>query len=147
MTRPDSRRLSIKTLHRRVTRTSAVQENLRQRTRHPVQGDHDEQTEREPDGSVASDTGLTAFAAGAIARLASPYREALTLTELEGMTQVAAAKVLGISPSGMKSRVQRGRQKLREILESSSKIALDVRGGVIECEPRQPGNGSCNGRD
>jgi len=86
--------------------------------------------------SVASDTGLAEFAASAISRLPSPYREALTLTEIQGMTQLAAAKMLGLSPSGMKSRVQRGREKLREILEASCNIALDVRGGVIACEPK-----------
>jgi RNA polymerase sigma-70 factor (ECF subfamily) len=37
----------------------------------------------------------------------------LTLTELEGLTQKQAAEMIGISLSGMKSRVQRGRQKLR----------------------------------
>jgi RNA polymerase sigma-70 factor, ECF subfamily len=123
---------------------SAVQENLRQRARHPLaQGDHEEPEQRESDHSVASETGLAAFAAAAIARLPSPYREALTLTELQGMTQQAAAKMLGISPSGMKSRVQRGREKLRDIIEACCKIALDVRGGVIDCEPRQAGACAC----
>jgi len=127
-----------------VART-AVQESLRQRARHPLAQDaHDEQADVEPEGSVASDTGLAAFAASAISRLPSPYREALTLTELHGMTQLAAANMLGISLSGMKSRVQRGREKLREILEASCAIALDVRGGVIACEPRTTAC-SCNG--
>ena len=45
--------------------------------------------------------------------LVEPYREALTLTELEGLSQKDAATMLGISVSGMKSRVQRGRRLLR----------------------------------
>ncbi len=56
--------------------------------------------------------------------LPSPYREALTLTELEGLTQKEAAEMLGISLSGMKSRVQRGRQQLRQALEDCCHIAL-----------------------
>jgi RNA polymerase sigma-70 factor (ECF subfamily) len=128
----------------RVAR-SAVQENLRQRARHPLASAHDEPAELEPDGSAAFDTGLAAFAAEAIARLRSPYREALALTELQGMKQLEAAKLLGLSPSGMKSRVQRGREKLREVLERSCKIALDVRGGVIDCEPREPSLCECRG--
>lgn len=123
---------------------SAVQENLRHRSRHPLaHGDNGDQAAPELEGSVAYDSGLAAFAAGAIARLPSPYREALTLTEVQGMTQPAAAEMLGVSLSGMKSRVQRGREKLRKILETSCKIALDVRGGVTDCEPRQPSNCDC----
>lgn len=126
---------------------SAVQESLRQRARHPLaSAEYDEPAPVEADSSVASATGLAAFAAVAITRLPEPYRQALTLTELEGMTQLAAAKLLEISPSGMKSRVQRGREKLRELLEASCDIALDVRGGVIACEPKASANCSCTGR-
>lgn len=74
-----------------------------------------------------------------VAMLPSPYREALTLTELEGMTQKDAAFMLGISLPAMKSRVQRGREKLRETLEACCHIALDARGAVVSCEPRPDG--------
>ena len=78
-----------------------------------------------------------------VARLPSPYREALTLTEIEGLTQRAAADLLGVSLSGMKSRVQRGREKLRELLEACCRIGLDARGRVIGCEPRDPSSCRC----
>ena len=71
--------------------------------------------------------------------LPSPYREALTLTELEGMTQKEAAAMLGTTLSGMKSRVQRGRVYLRKALEDCCHIALDARGRVVTCEPRVDG--------
>lgn len=74
-----------------------------------------------------------------VAALPSPYREALTLTELEGLTQKEAAEMLGISHSGMKSRVQRGRVLLRKSLEDCCTIALDVRGRIVGCEPRPDG--------
>jgi RNA polymerase sigma-70 factor, ECF subfamily len=127
---------------------SAVLESARQRARHPVaDNENDEAAAAEVEASVASETGLATFAAAAITRLPSPYREALTLTELQGVPQVTAAKQLGLSPSGMKSRVQRGREKLRELLESSCDIALDVRGGVIACEPKDKANCSCDRRE
>ena len=71
-----------------------------------------------------------------VARLPSPYREAITLTELEGLTQKEAAEMLGISFSGLKSRVQRGRDKIRHMFEECCRISVDCRGRVIECEPR-----------
>ena len=51
-----------------------------------------------------------------IDRLPKPYREALVLTAFEGLTQEELAKRLGISLSGAKSRVQRGREQLKEML-------------------------------
>jgi RNA polymerase sigma factor (sigma-70 family) len=74
-----------------------------------------------------------------IALLPSPYREALTLVELEGLTQRQAAEMLGISLPGMKSRVQRGRLRLRQALEDCCEIALDARGHVMGCAPRPDG--------
>ena len=94
----------------------------------------------------AEERDLAVYVAPFIAMLPSPYREALTLTELEGMSQKDAAIMLGISVSGMKSRVQRGRLHLRTALEDCCKIALDARGRVIACEPRADGrlpNGCC----
>ena len=71
-----------------------------------------------------------------VARLPSPYREAVTLTELEGLTQRAAAEMLGISLPGMKSRVQRGREKIRSMFDECCQLSLDCRGRVVACEPR-----------
>ncbi len=71
-----------------------------------------------------------------IALLADPYREAIELTELGGVTQIEAARRAGLSTSGMKSRVQRGREQLKQLLLACCAIELDVRGGVI-------GRGEC----
>src|SRR5262249_31951685 len=51
-----------------------------------------------------------------IDRLPEPYRKALGLTAFEGLTQKDLAKRLGISLSAAKSRVQRGREQLKEML-------------------------------
>ncbi len=71
-----------------------------------------------------------------VARLPSPYREAITLTELQGLTQKQAGEMLGTSLSGMKSRVQRGREKIREMFEECCEISVDGRGRVVDCEAR-----------
>jgi RNA polymerase sigma-70 factor (ECF subfamily) len=51
--------------------------------------------------------------------------------------------MLGVSLSGMKSRVQRGRVRLRALLEACCDIALDARGRVMSCE-RRPGGSAPN---
>ncbi|HLL51373.1 MAG TPA: RNA polymerase sigma factor SigZ [Thermomicrobiales bacterium] len=64
------------------------------------------------------------------------YRQAIELTELEGMTQAAAAERLGLSVPGAKSRVQRGRARLRAMLVRCCEIETDRRGRVITFKTR-----------
>lgn len=75
--------------------------------------------------------------------LPAPYREALTLTEIEGLTQREAAERLGLSLSGTKSRVQRGRVMLRESFEACCDIVTDARGRVSVYEPRRLERAGC----
>ncbi len=79
-----------------------------------------------------------------LGRLSSEYRQAVTLVELDGLTQQAAANQLGLSLSGMKSRVQRGRKQLKQMLEDCCRIELDRRGGVVDYEPRRVDCESCS---
>ncbi|HEY8947190.1 MAG TPA: sigma-70 family RNA polymerase sigma factor [Polyangiaceae bacterium] len=125
---------------------SAVAERHRQQGRQPEPVPEEElELELPPEDTGPSplEAELASYLLPLISRLPSPYREALTLIELEGMTQQAAANALGISLSGMKSRVQRGREKLRESLEACCRVAVDARGTVIECVPKQPSTCRC----
>ena len=74
-------------------------------------------------------------------RLAEPYRQAVTLVELEGVPQVQAAVRLGLSTSGMKSRVQRARQQLKSMLLACCHVEIDRRGGVVDYDAR---GGDCS---
>jgi RNA polymerase sigma-70 factor (ECF subfamily) len=78
-----------------------------------------------------------------IGKLALADREALRLIEFEGVTQVEAARRLGLSVSGMKSRVQRARFHLRSALDDCCHVALDRRGGVLGYEGRSDQCGPC----
>ena len=90
----------------------------------------------ESDGGADLQLELGECVALFVARLPSPYREAITLTELQGLTQKDAAEMLGISLPGMKSRVQRGREKIRGMFEQCCEISVDGRGRVVDCEAR-----------
>ena len=70
------------------------------------------------------------------------YRDALRMTELEGATQEEAARRAGISLSGMKSRVQRGRKMVHEALQRCCQFELDSRGRMVACNSRQS-NAEC----
>ena len=68
--------------------------------------------------------------------LPADYREALYLTEYQGLTQRELAERLGLSFSGAKSRVQRAREKLKKMLLDCCHFELDRRGKVIDYQPR-----------
>lgn len=73
-----------------------------------------------------------------IGSLPAVYREALILTEINGLSQKEVAELLDLSYSGAKSRVQRGRRLLRATLVNCCHIELDSRGGIIDYLPRDP---------
>ena len=82
-----------------------------------------------------------------IRQLPPAYREAVTLADLEGINQADAAARAGVSLSAMKSRIQRGRQQLKAVLEDCCRVQLDRRGTIVAYDPRKPNScgpcGSC----
>ncbi|HEU0000950.1 MAG TPA: RNA polymerase sigma factor SigZ [Ktedonobacteraceae bacterium] len=70
-----------------------------------------------------------------IDNLPPAYREALILTEYEGLTQRELADRLGLSFSGAKSRVQRAREKLKTMLLDCCHFEFDRLGKIIDYEP------------
>jgi RNA polymerase sigma-70 factor, ECF subfamily len=71
-----------------------------------------------------------------IMSLPAKDRQALILTEYQGLTQKELAERLGISLSGAKSRVQRAREKLKQQLLACCHFELDRRGHIIDYQPR-----------
>lgn len=74
------------------------------------------------------------------------YREALDLVDLGGRSQRTAADEVGLSRSGMKSRVQRGRRMLQDRLLECCRVALSAAGTVMDYEAREDGACSRSGR-
>jgi RNA polymerase sigma-70 factor (ECF subfamily) len=80
-----------------------------------------------------------------VERLPPPYREAVALVDLGGAAQTDAAAQLGLSVSGMKSRVQRGRRALKEILVECCPVQLDAGGRVVDYDRSSSACPSCAG--
>ena len=83
-----------------------------------------------------------------IRQLPPAYREAVTLADLEGVNQADAAARARASLSGMKSRIQRGRQQLKAVFEECCRVQLDRRGTIVAYDPRRQNScgpcGSCD---
>jgi len=63
-------------------------------------------------------------------------RQALILTEYRGLTQKELGERLGLSFSGAKSRVQRAREKLKQMLLACCHFELDRQGHIINYQSR-----------
>ena len=72
-----------------------------------------------------------------LAKLPAIYREALFLSQYKSMTNKEIALKLNISVSAVKSRVQRGRSLLKNILLDCCKFELDVHKQIIDFEPHE----------
>ena len=91
-----------------------------------------------PDEMVDEDVvqELLPCVAGMVDALPEAYREALRLTEYEGLSQKELSERLGISFSGAKSRVQRARAKLKEQLLNCCHFQFDYAGRIIDYQSR-----------
>lgn len=70
-----------------------------------------------------------------VQQLPEPYREAIQLVEIEGLSQPELAERTGLSLSGAKSRIQRGRVMLRELLDRCCAFEFDGRGNLLDFIP------------
>jgi RNA polymerase sigma-70 factor (ECF subfamily) len=105
---------------------------------------HGEATEKQAAEAIAE---LSTCMEPLVRELPEPYRQAIALTELDQLTQKDAAQELGLSISGMKSRVQRGRTKLKDLLQDCCNVELDRRRGVVDYQRREGGDcGDCDCR-
>ena len=71
-------------------------------------------------------------------QLPEKYRQALILTTYQGLTQKEMGEKLGLSISGAKSRSQRAREKLKNMLMECCDFELDRFGKIIDYEPKDP---------
>lgn len=81
------------------------------------------------------------------AQLPATYREAVELCKLQRIPQQQIADHLGISLSGAKSRIQRGRKKLKQLVFDCCLFKWDRRGNILGYQRNHTGeylNGAGN---
>lgn len=66
-----------------------------------------------------------------IHKLPEKYKEALLIIEFQDVSQKELAEKLNLSHSGLKSRVQRGREKLKQLLVDCCAYKSDRYGNII----------------
>lgn len=105
--------------------------------------DLDDGRPSEPD--AIADSHALAWVGDVIDALPETYREAVRLSELEGLSGRAVAERLGLSVSGAKSRIQRGRALVKQALLDCCRFDFDRRGNLLgwEKRPETPPCGDC----
>lgn len=96
--------------------------------------DHETLLEELPEEDIQAE--LAPSVAAMVQSLPEPYREALILTEYHGLSQRELATRLGLSFSGAKSRVQRAREKLKQLLLECCHFEFDRLGRIIDYQSR-----------
>jgi RNA polymerase sigma-70 factor (ECF subfamily) len=76
-----------------------------------------------------------------IDKLPLHYKETILLSEIDGKTHSDISRTLGISTSGSKSRVQRGRVMLKEMMMDCCRLEFDNKGKLFDYEQK---NDSCD---
>jgi RNA polymerase sigma-70 factor (ECF subfamily) len=132
---------------------NAVIDHYRLRRRHqPLLDADDNWTEAESGDRVPNQATreLARCLQPLIEQLPTIYRDALTRVDLHGETDRQAAAAAGLSVSGMKSRVQRGRHQLRDLLTACCRVHTDGTGAILSYHPdrrRCASNCDCLARD
>jgi RNA polymerase sigma-70 factor, ECF subfamily len=91
-------------------------------------------SEELPDDDIVSE--LLPCVRAMVLALPEQDRQALILTEYQGLTQKELGERLGLSFSGAKSRVQRAREKLKQELLACCHFELDRRGHILNYQSR-----------
>ncbi len=102
-----------------------AQRHLARRTPPPVERDPEraDPVESAPEASQlgpearALDHEFEAILEQALSQLPADWRAAVVLRDIEGLSTREAAEVVGVRPAAFKSRLHRGRMRLRALLE------------------------------
>jgi RNA polymerase sigma-70 factor (ECF subfamily) len=127
-----------------IARSTIIDHHRRTAVRpEPVDPEYvDQLPNTEQDDTPSAEQSLAACLPPLLTRIPDTYRTALELTDIGGLTQDQAAAQLGLSSSGMKSRVQRGRRMLRDEVVKCCRIELDARGALTDATTRSD-TGTC----
>jgi RNA polymerase sigma-70 factor (ECF subfamily) len=72
-----------------------------------------------------------------INKLPEKYKQAILLTYFKNFSQITLAEELNISYSGAKTRVQRGREKLKDLIVDCQNMETDNKGNLIAYQNNQ----------
>jgi len=98
----------------------------------------------EPEEDSDPSKGLDQCMTGMIGLLPDEYRDIIIESEIRGVKQKDLADKYGIAYPSLRSRVQRGREKLKQLFYNCCHIETNKLGNVIEAQTKTDCAGPCN---
>ena len=111
-----------------------VSDYYRRRRSHSEFADTDDAS-----GETVTDSVTAAVARAALCYLGTlpyEYQAAVRMADYQGLPHAEVARQLGISVSAAKSRVRRGKKRIRELMEQCCLMVYDTHGKVIDYDLR-----------
>ena len=120
-----------------VTKNTLIDYWRKQKNTVPLSDEHD--VAAEEDNSIEENPwlNLSCCLLAMIQDLPEKYRQAVELADLQEIKHKDIAMMMGISESGVKSRVKRGREKLHDLLVSCCSVDC-------QCHEKTPEQGCCH---
>jgi RNA polymerase sigma-70 factor (ECF subfamily) len=87
--------------------------------------------------------GLDQCMGSMIGLLPEEYRDIIIDSEIKGIKQKDLAEKYGIAYPSMRSRVQRGRERLKQLFQNCCHIETDIRGNVLDARGKSDCGGPC----
>ena len=98
----------------------------------------------EPEEDPDPTKGLDQCMSSMIGLLPDEYRDIIIESEIKGVKQKDLADKYGIAYPSMRSKVQRGRERLKQLFYNCCQIETDKLGNVIEARGKTDCGGPCN---
>ncbi len=93
---------------------------------------------------VDSTKGLEQCMSSMINLLPEAYRQIIIESEIKGVKQKDLAEKYGVAYPSMRSKVQRGRERLKQLFYNCCHITTDVRGNIIDADRKDNCGDACN---
>jgi len=126
---------------------NAITDYYRKNSKRPQLIELDENISDNSPVELTANLEIAACLKGMINNLPEKYKEAILLSEFEKLSQKEMSEKLGMSISGVKSRVQRGRKMLKEMLLGCCQFEFDSLGHVIDYEHKEKNCRFCKKKD
>ena len=89
-----------------------------------------------PQETLEAVDSLTGCLPRVLSELSAEDRDAITLCDLQGLSQADYAAARGLSLSAAKSRIQRARQRMKQHMTLACQVQTDAAGHVLDFVPR-----------
>ncbi|MBI4858202.1 MAG: RNA polymerase sigma factor SigZ [Acetobacterium woodii] len=126
---------------------NAITDYYRKNSKRPQLTELDENISDNSPVELTANLEIAACLKGMINNLPEKYKETILLSEFEKLSQKEMSEKLGMSISGVKSRVQRGRKMLKEMLLGCCHLEFDSLGHVIDYEHKEKNCRFCKKKD